>query len=438
MQRPIMAIAVAILLLCVLGSFPSAAGDKKGNKVLIVTVDGFRWDYFSQFNVGELSGFDRLRSEGASAKRLLPEFPTLSFVNYYSLITGLHPESHGMIDNYMWDENHDEVFLLGENQDQYHPFWWNDGEPLWITAKKQGKRSYFWYWCGCEIEIRGYRPDFCQEYLSSPNPSLTNFTDALNAAVEVLRNGSADLAGVYLEQIDDTGHGFGPDSNEIRDKILRIDAELNRVQDLLENTRFEGQITGSMFDSVNMVVFSDHGMVERVGGASDNSAAVIHLLDIVDTTDYVRVMGSKAGPILSIWPNPGQEDWLYERLKSANRKMSVYKKADIPDKYFLKNHYRVPPIYLVADKGYVFLTNPAVRTLNNVGYHGYDNAIEDTHAIFFARGPEFKKGAVVETLPNIDIYGLLSNVLGIEAAPNNGTLEHTCGLVSDVETCTTS
>jgi len=193
-----------------------------------------------------------------------------------------------------------------------------------------------------------------------------------------------------------------------------------------------------MFDNVDLLIFSDHGMVERVGGPSDNKTAVIHLLDYVNVTDYERAMGSTAGPILNLWPLPGREDWLYNRLKNANSHMTVYKKDDIPDHYFFKHNRRVPPIYLVADKGYVFLRDPAVRTLKNVGYHGYDNSLTDVHGIFFARGPDFKKGSRVPTLPNIDLYGLMCNLIDINPGPNNGTLSHTCDLVADKSLCGTS
>jgi len=400
-----------------------------------VLVDGFRWNYFDQFGSNELTGFSRLRSEGAIAERLLPEFPSLSYVNYYSLMTGLHPESHGMVDNYMYDERYNTSFLIGGNLDQYHSYWWNEGEPLWITAKRQGKRSYFWYWCGCEVEIRGHRPDFCQEYLSSPNPTFDNFTDALNNAVEVLRNGSADIAGVYFEQIDVWGHYTGPESAELRDKVARVDREFARIQTVLESSRMEGSSSGSMFDQVNLVIFSDHGMVERVGGRSDNKTAVIHLMDHINQTDYLRVMGSAAGPILQIWPHTGQADWLYQKLVNANSHMKVYKKEDIPEKYHLKNHYRVPPIYLVADPGYVFLYNAESSSLPVIGYHGYDSGLHDMHGIFMARGPDFKKGGRVEALPNIDIYEMLCNVLDIQPSVNNGTVSHTCDLVSNPAIC---
>lgn len=206
------------------------------NKLLLILLDGARWDYIDKLPSSELPGFSRLRENGAYADALVPVFPTLSFVNYYSIMTGLYAESHGMVDNYMYDVRHDTEFLIGENPDQYYSYWWDDGEPLWITATKQGKRSYFWYWSGCEVNIRGHRPTFCSPYQSTPNPSAPDVIHALNQAVAVLRNDSADIAGVYVELVDSHGHNYGPDSKEIIEAMKLVDGELVRLLDTLNET----------------------------------------------------------------------------------------------------------------------------------------------------------------------------------------------------------
>lgn len=426
---------LVVLILAILVKNTEEA--KTGRKLFMILLDGFKWDYLSKFQPGELKGFEKLKEKGAYAERFIPEFPSLSFVNYYSIATGLHPESHGIIDNFMYDTKYKTEFLIGENTDQYHPYWWDDGEPVWITAKKQGLRSYFWYWCGCEVEIRGYRPDYCIEYLTSPNPSFENFTKALTEAVEILRNESSDIVGVYLEQVDHWGHVSGPNSEDVKAKIRLVDAQLLRIQNLMETTPFASKTSGNMFDNTDLVVFADHGMVERVGGTADNATAAINIYSYINRSDVFKVMGSKNGPIVQIWPVDGKEEEIYNKLKSSGAKMTVYKKADIPDKYHLKGHYRVAPIYLVANVGYAIRFDN-FTTLSSVGFHGYDNAVHDLHGIFMARGPDFKMGGKVTTLPNIDIYEMLCNILGITPSPNNGTVSNTCGLLADKEWCSSA
>jgi ectonucleotide pyrophosphatase/phosphodiesterase family protein 6 len=397
------------------------------NKLLVILVDGFRWNYFDKFGPNELPGFERIRQSGVAADAFIPVFPSLSFVNYYSIMTGLYAETHGIVDNYMWDERHNEEFLIGDNPEQYHSFWWDDGEPLWITAVRQGKRAYYWYWNGCEVQIRGYRPTFCSPYQSTPNPSFELFASGLQQAVEVLRNGSADLAGVYLERVDFNGHKYGPESDEIKTTIRAVDAELVRLLDLI----------GTDNSDINLVVLSDHGMAGHVGGPTDGVTGLINVLDYVNKTDWAHAYGSTQGPILQIWPQDNNTDWMYERLRTAHSHLTVYKKQDIPEIYHLKKHYRVPPLLLVADEGYAIVRNASTRSLGQIGFHGYDNRLTNMHGIFMATGPDFKQNATfkIGRLPNVNVYALMCHVMKLVPSPNNGTWSNVCDALKDDEAC---
>jgi ectonucleotide pyrophosphatase/phosphodiesterase family protein 6 len=405
---------------------PAPPGGDKANKLLIVLIDGFRWNYFDKFGPNELPGFERIRKSGVSAEAFIPSFPSLSFVNYYSIMTGLYAETHGIVDNYMWDEQHKEEFLIGDNLDQYHSFWWNDGEPLWITAVRQGKRAYYWYWNGCEVEIRGYRPTFCSPYQSTPDPSFELFASGLQQAVEVLRNGSADHAGVYLERVDFVGHKYGPESEEIKATIRAVDAELVRLLDLLETD-----------NDINLVVLSDHGMAGRVGGAGDPVSGMINVLDYVSASDWAHAYGSKQGPILQIWPLGNNTEWMYETLRTAHSNLTVYKKQDIPEIYHLKKHYRVPPLLLVADEGYAIVRNASTRSLGQIGFHGYVNSLTNMHGIFMATGPDFKRNATfnIGRLPNVNVYGLFCDVMKLVPSPHNGTWSNVCDGLANEGAC---
>lgn len=426
-----------LLLLNAFGTFllfgDATATAATDQKLLLILVDGFRWDYLDIFfTPGELRGFPKLQEMGVRVDRQTPQFPTLSYVNYYSLMTGLHAETHGMIHNYMYDPPHKTFFLIGENEDQYKPYWWDDGEPLWVTARKQGKRSYWWYWAGCEVEIRGYRPEFCQPYLSSPNPSFENFTSALNGAVEVLKNGSADVAGVFFEQVDHWGHYYGPfpQNLQLKDAIRKVDEEIFRVLNLLETTRFNDGDRRPLSDKVNVMLFSDHGMTERL----DNVSAAIIDYDksiINNATDIV--IGSKLGPILQIYTNSDRVNLLYDYFKSLHPHLHVYRKNEISDRYYYKRHPRVPHLLLVTDKGYVVENRPTINSSAHVdvGFHGYDNELHDMHGIFYAKGPYFQKRKRVTELRGIDLYQVMCFVLEIKASPNNGTWSEVIQFLSD-------
>lgn len=426
-QTPFYFVVSALTTLMLFGLIQPSSSSSSPNKLLLILVDGFRWDYFDKLSEDELPGFTRLRQNGVSAEAFMPVFPSLSFANYYSIMTGLYPESHGMIDNYMYDIKHDAEFLIGDNEDQYHSYWWDDGEPLWISAVKQGKRSYFWFWNGCEVKIRGHRPTLCSPYQLTPNPDIGNFSLALQQAVAVLRNDSADLAGVYVELVDVRGHKFGPDSDEVKEVVKQVDGELVRVLDALNETT-----------NINLMVFSDHGMAERVGGAADDTSGLVNVLDYINSSDWKHAAGSEYATVLQIWPKSDNEDWIYQRLRSAHHNLTVYKKQDIPERYHYKNHYRVAPLLLEADEGYVIVRNALTRALRYVGYHGYDNMrYPNMYGIYFASGPDFKRNAKfgVGRLPNVNVYQLMCHVMQLVPAPHNGTWSKVCDALSDNDAC---
>jgi ectonucleotide pyrophosphatase/phosphodiesterase family protein 6 len=351
---------------------------------------------------------------GVKARFLQPVFPSYSFVNFYSLMTGTYAGVNGMVHNYMWDEKHESEFLVGDNRpEQDQPFWWDDGEPLWITAKKQNKRSYIWYWNGCEVEIRGLRPDFCAAYQDTMNPDKETFEKALGDAVTLLKNDTTDLAAVYWERVDWWGHDEGPFGSNVTARVREMDQMLNDLMDSLQDT-----------DDINMVMFSDHGMAERV---KDNP--FINVLDYITNDDIHKAYGSKSGPVLQIWPVEGKVDQMYNALKDVQH-MTTYKKADIPDKYHLKEHYRVPPLLLVADEGYGIL-RPNLTEHKYHGWHGYDNELESMRGIFFAYGPDFKSEKEIPGFLNIEVYNVMCKVMGITPHPNNGSLANVCDMLEE-------
>ncbi|ELU15899.1 hypothetical protein CAPTEDRAFT_108158 [Capitella teleta] len=389
------------------------------NKLLVILVDGFRWDYFQQFSDGELPGFEKLQQVGVKAKYLQPVFPSYSFVNFYSLMTGLYPGVNGMVHNYMWDEKHDSEFIVGDNRpEQDQAFWWDDGEPLWITAKKQNKRSSIWYWNGCEVTIRGYAPDFCAAYQDTPNPDKTVFETALTEAVRQLHENKTDLAAVYWEKVDWWGHAEGPSGSNVTQRIREMDQML---VDLLESL--------SDKENINVVMFSDHGMSQRV-----ETDALINTLDVISESDIHKAYGSKSGPVLYIWPVEGKLTEMYDALNGLPH-MTTYKKEDLPDRFHLKEHYRVAPLVLVADEGYgilrvggavAFFSNPGLDDHDYEGWHGYDNNLEVMRGIFFAYGPDFKSNLQVDGFINVEVYNVMCQVMGVTPAPNNGSLANVC------------
>ncbi|XP_070174224.1 glycerophosphocholine cholinephosphodiesterase ENPP6-like [Littorina saxatilis] len=167
-------------------------------RLLLILLDGFRYDYLEHSDY-DFPGFRKVINRGARPKYLIPDFPTLSYPNYYSLMTGLHAEQHGMTGNFMYDVSRRESFLIGSNKEQYHPHWWEGGEPLWVSAVKQNRTCYMYYWPGCEVTIHGVTPTYCRPYKGIP--SMEGFRDAITKSLSHLQFEGAGVAGVKNVQL---------------------------------------------------------------------------------------------------------------------------------------------------------------------------------------------------------------------------------------------
>ncbi|XP_078071224.1 glycerophosphocholine cholinephosphodiesterase ENPP6 [Mustelus asterias] len=401
--------------LCVLGvlaflSIPSCSAKRK---LLVFLIDGFRFDYIKQEELQNLPALREIVERGVKADYLMPEFPSLSYPNYYSLMTGHYCEVHQMIGNYMWDQQTNTSFLIGENEDSRLPMWWEASEPIWVTMMKNKRPVYMYYWPGCEVEIRGVKPTYCRNYYYYP--SDRNFTTAALDAIEALSQGKAEMAGVYYERNDVEGHHFGPWSKQRKEATKALDDTLRKM-----NARIQEL---SLQNDLNVILFSDHGMTEIFW-----MEKVIELDKYINMTDVLNMLDR--GPLVSLWPKQGKQNEVYSNLKNV-KGMNVYKKDEIPDKYHYKGGKFVAPITLFADQGWFITEN--IQKLpywaNGTdgkegwqhGWHGYDNQLNDMRGFFLAYGPDFRKNYKSPSIRVVDVYNVMCHVVGLNPLPNNGT-----------------
>ncbi|KAM5193228.1 glycerophosphocholine cholinephosphodiesterase ENPP6 isoform 3-T3 [Mantella aurantiaca] len=211
------------MLLTLILAYPSMAR----HKLLVFLIDGLRFDYINDKELDLLPGFRKIVESGVKVDYMTPDFPSLSYPNYYSLMTGRHCEVHHMTGNYMWDQKTNLSFDIGANKDSLLPIWWDGSEPLWVTMEKAKRKVNMYYWPGCEVEILGIRPKYCREYYNFPSDA--NFTRAVNDALQSLRNGDADMAAVYYERVDIEGHHYGPWSEERKNATRAVDHVLQSL-----------------------------------------------------------------------------------------------------------------------------------------------------------------------------------------------------------------
>ena len=179
--------------------------NQNGSKLLIMLVDGFRWDYVSLDHT--LKGFPKIIKNGVHAQYVTPIFPALSYPNWYTITTGLYAESHGMIQNNFYDRVRNDSFLMGPHPNVSHTHWWNHTEPLWINAEKQGVRTSMYMWDGCQVKLNGIQATYCIPYFGAFDFELSekNTKFVLDKVLKDFANNEYRLSFVYYELVDHIG-----------------------------------------------------------------------------------------------------------------------------------------------------------------------------------------------------------------------------------------
>jgi len=379
-----------------------AFGCQQGEKLLLLSFDGFRYDYLSK---AETPNFDHLVEGGVISDGLIPIFPSKTFPNYYAIATGLYPENNGFVGNSMYDPEMDARFSMGNRDAVENPDWYQ-GEPIWNTVEKNGKQAGTMFWVGSETPIQDMRPTHWKSYDGSMPDSAR-----IDSVVKWLSYGNeleVDFATVYFSFVDSRGHRYGPDSPEVVEAIRRADDLVGYLIEKMNQSRLK--------EYTNLMIVSDHGMAE----VSPDRKVVLD--DMIDPDDLELVEYS---PSLMANVKDGKLDEVYNALKANEENFKVYKKEDIPDRYHLKNHPRIPELLMVADLGYTINSRDYFESRDNYpsgGVHGFDNMETEMHAIFVANGPDFKSGYRMQAFQNVHLYALMAHLLEVEPAQTDGNL----------------
>jgi predicted AlkP superfamily pyrophosphatase or phosphodiesterase len=367
------------------------------NYTILISFDGFRWDYP---NRGLTPNLEFIKENGVHALSLQPCFPSKTFPNHYSIVTGLYPENHGIIANNFLDPITGEIYKIGDTTAVRNPKWYK-GEAIWETAKKQGVITASYFWPGSEVNLEYRRPNYYEKYehLRDYNTRVIGVLDWLMLPVDQ----RPKFITLYFDAADTYGHKFGTNSRELNFNVMRLDSLIGKLIDGLKNI--------NLYDSTNIIIVSDHGM------ADISSDRIINIEEILK--DHTQRLWDY-GPVMYVMPEQNEIETIYKKLKSEENHFRAYKRNDIPEYLHFSKSSLITEIVLIADPGWSLMTNKEVNRYVNMssgGNHGYDNHFIDMHGIFYAMGPDFKKGYACGTLNNIDIYPLLAKILSI--FPNN-------------------
>ena len=369
---------------------------------VVVSLDGCRWDYPIWYNTPFL---DYMASRGV-ASGLVPSFPSKTFPNHYTLATGLVPDHHGIVANAFVDRESGEVFSLGNRETKLDGRFYG-GEPIWLTARRQGVRTAVFYWPGSDVEIQGERPDVFYPYDAERRLTFTERIDGIVAELAKPEESRPRLVMAYFEEPDASGHTFGPQSRETRRAVGEMD-------EMLRQLFFRIQ-TLPVGDDVNLIVLSDHGMAWV---PSD------HRIDLASLLKPEWVEASEGGIPEAVYAREGCVDSVYQALRSLDH-VRVWRKTDIPAYLQYGGNSRVGDVVVLPDPGYMIYGG----NIPDSGQHGYDPCLTEMHALFRAVGPDFRH-ATPPHFPNVDVYPLLCHLLGITPAPSDGSLERVAGMLA--------
>jgi predicted AlkP superfamily pyrophosphatase or phosphodiesterase len=379
--------------------------------LVLVSFDGFRWDYPDR---GVSPNLAALAARGVRAEGLVPSFPTKTFPNHYTLVTGLVPDHHGIVANAMWDPDFDGHFSMSNRDAVQDGRWWG-GEPVWVTAERQGMRTAPLFWPGNEAEINGISPSHWLPF----DGAMAN-ADRVQWVLDLLdgpRDKRPTFLTLYFDETDIVGHNHGPDSEEILGAIATVDSALGLLVTGLDDR--------GMLDRTNIVVVSDHGMIPT------SQERVMFVDDYVDLETARPIDWN---PVLALWPDEEDVDAVYLALRDAHPHVSVYWKDSIPDRFEYGSHPRVPPIICIADDGWTINTHPFFERAPEAvdgGNHGFDHQARDMQGIFIAAGPAFREAERVPAFRNVSVYPLLMELLGLPAVPGDGDLSEVGGILAE-------
>ena len=365
--------------------------------LILISIDGFRWDYFDKV---ETPNFDRLIANGSKADGLRTSYPSKTFPNHISIVTGNYPSNHGIISNYFYDAGFDEYFYIGAGSTAAQDGKWIDAEPIWVTIEKQAKRAMIMFWPMSDAEIMGIRPS--KYYVYNEDPTNLDRMDQILSWLLHTGNARPSFLASYFSVVDHNGHEYGPDTNETIEAIVEVDQAIGHLINGLE--------AQNILNEVNIMIVSDHGMTETP------SSKYINIADYLDLNDVITV---GRGPFMEIRPKNGNIDEIYQSLVGIEH-TQVFKKGETPEDFHYGNNNRIEPILLLADEQWSIVT-PGYST--SLGSHGYDPNYRSMDGIFIAHGPAFKSGFTGPKIHNIHLYEMMCKILGVVPANNDGSLE---------------
>jgi predicted AlkP superfamily pyrophosphatase or phosphodiesterase len=418
---PTTVIAMRSILLVVLGAFllagcagvqpaPSppapglADGSRGGNLpqhweapyVILVSFDGFRHDYQERVDT---PNFDRVSAGGVTAEGLIPVFPSKTFPNHYTIVTGMYADAHGIVSNSFFEPERGEQYSIGIRETVEDGTWYR-GEPIWVTAERQGMVAASYFWVGSEADIQGIQPTIWKPYDGSvPNAARV---DSVLAWLRLPAHQRPHVVTLYFSDVDDAGHRHGPFAPEVDHAVASVDSALGRLLDGIEALPIR--------DQVYVLLVSDHGMA---AAGPETAVAFESFIDM----EGIVVGDSGPAANLHVEGGPARARQVRDALNAGLEHGRAYLRADVPRHLHYRADPRIGDVVVLMDEHYQI--RPQDRMPRSAGgTHGWDPTLPSMHGIFLAMGPGIRPGARIPAFEAVHIYPLLTEILGLTPGPD--------------------
>ncbi len=395
-----------IFIVSLNGCKDMADNEKQRPYLVMLSLDGFRWDYTHNTNTPTL---DSMANVGVIAEGIIPSFPSKTFPNHYTMATGLYPDNHGIVLNRFYAEDLDKEYNKKDKSSIRDSSFYG-GEPIWTTAELQGTKTAALFWVGSETKLHGVISSYWEKY----NESLPFDAriDSIYNWLSLPKEKRPQLIMWYYHEPDEVGHNYGPNSKELQLEIENLDRNLGKFFARMRQLPF--------FDKINFIVTSDHGMGELTPEKR------IVLDEIIDTSDLVYFDGWN--PVWNLKVKEGRLEKVYKELKEEEN-LQVWYHDSIPKRLHYGNNPRTLDITVAAKPYYSIYWS--WRISESKGTHGYDNNFKDMHGIFYGVGPAFKRNYKAPAFENINLYPLAAEIMNLEPAKTDGKIENVNNMLSE-------
>ena len=371
----------------------------KAQPFILISIDGFRAEYLER---GLTPNISALADSGAYGI-MRPSFPSLTFPNHYTMVTGKVPDHHGIVASYMIDIRRPGVKFQAKDRTQATDrFWWDDATPFWVSAERSGKKVGTMFWPGSEADIQGVAPSYRVKFDTNLSNKLR--VDQIISWIDLPKDQRPEAMTLYFDEIDKTGHKYGPNAPELNQAISNIDQAIGYLIAEIKKRNLN--------ENLNLILVSDHGMTQL-------SKENVIYLDELMPPDWFEV--TIWGEFMALNPAPGFQKKVGEILLRNHQHMNCWPKDKIPSRLHYGTHARVSQIVCSAHIGWRIVPN-RLEKIDSLGGHGYDPDLKDMHAVFIGYGPAFKNGQKLQTFDNTAVYSLLMHLLKLEPEPNDGNL----------------